>query len=74
MTPPGSQTLEVLPDWRVGATVVIVECEHLGEELAVLVDELLPLFAVARILDELLGGSLSQTMSDRSIEHGIAHK
>jgi hypothetical protein len=43
---------------------LVVDCEHLVEQLAVLVDELIPLFVVARILDELLGGSLSPTMSD----------
>jgi hypothetical protein len=48
---------------------LVVDCEHLVEQLAVLVDELLPLFVVARILDELLGGSLSQTMSDSSNSH-----
>ena len=48
---------------------LVVDCEHLDEQLAVLVDELLPLFVVARILDELLGGSLSQTMSDISNSH-----
>jgi len=48
---------------------LVVDCEHLVEQLAVLVDELLPLLVVARILDELLGGSLSQTMSDSSNSH-----
>ena len=48
---------------------LVVNCEHLVEQLAVLVDEPIPLFVVARILDELLGGSLSQTMSDSSNLH-----
>jgi hypothetical protein len=48
---------------------LFVNCEHLVEQLAVLVDELIPLFVVARILDELLGGSLSPTMSDSSNSH-----